>query len=164
MASRYPGLVAQRGAALGQCLAEGSTSAVRDRLTLLHRVNWTDMERVAAFLRDQDLRDGELTSFSLPTVVLYGELGLAPSTRYIFLQDHLDIFRKRRSLIEAALVNSRQRYVVCDLGRYNMDRIRKALDGNEPASDFIAFRAGNYVVLRLTGPEMPAWLKENFGP
>ena len=168
LAWTLPGLCVRNGSAWLQCLTAESTAGVRDRVVRLHRVNWTDMGRVAAFLRDQKIRDGELTSFSLPTVALYGDLDLKPSTRYVFLQDHLDIFIKRRPLIRAAVVNSRQKYLVCDLDRYNMEKVREALDATTDSSgtsrwaDRIAFRAGNYVVFQLGAATMPAWLDENF--
>ncbi len=159
----YPALLAQRAAAWVQCVTEGSTPAVRDRVTVLRRLNWTNLDLVTKFLRDQGVRDREVTSFSLPTVALYGDLDLAPSTRYIFLQDHLDIFAKRRSLILAALANSRQKFLVCDLGRYNMQRVRESLDDKSgPQGRQVAFRAGDYVVFRLGGAEMPAWLDQHF--
>jgi hypothetical protein len=163
-----PALLAQRGAAWSQCVTRGSTATVRDRVTLLHRVNWADLDRVAEFLKHEQVADGELTSFSLSTVELYDDLNVRPSTRYILLQDHLDIFVSRRPLIEAALVNSQQRFVVCDLHRFGMEKMAAALnqDGGPPDSfrwaDRIAFRAGNYVVFRLDGSEMPAWLAANF--
>ena len=115
------------------------------------------------------MHDGEVTSFSLPTVALYWELKLQPSTRYIFLQDHLDIFVSRRPTILTALAESRQRFVVCDLNRYGMERFREPLDQaggpppDYPWADRIVFRAGSYVVYRLDGAEMPAWLAAHFG-
>jgi hypothetical protein len=158
-----------RLAAWNECLSNGSTPEVRDQLTIMRRVSWTDLGRVAEFLREQDVHDGEVTSFSLSTVALYGELNLPPSTRYIFLQDHLDIFVSRRPVIHDALVASRQRFVVCDLKRYGMQTFRDALDreGSPPVdypwADRIVFRAGSYVVYRLSGAEMPAWLATHFG-
>lgn len=159
-------LLARRAADWAECAREGSTAAVRDRVTLLGRVRWAELGRVADFLRGQAVGDGELTSFSLPTVELYRELDLRPSTRYLFLQDHLDIFASRRPRILEALAASRQRFVVCDLRRYGMGRMRDALDGSPGAYEWaerVAFRAGDYVVFRVSGSEMPAWLASHFG-
>jgi hypothetical protein len=163
------GVWAPRAQAWGECIADGSTPVVRDRLTLMRRVSWTDLGRVADYLRTQDVHDGEVTCFSLSTVALYGELNLPPSTRYIFLHDHLDIFASRRPVIHAALVNSRQRFVVCDLNRYKTEALRDLLnrDGGPPPdypwADRVVFRSGSYVVFRLDGSEMPAWLANPFG-
>jgi hypothetical protein len=162
------GVWAPRADAWRECVTRGSTPAVRDRLTLVHRVQWTDLDETADFLRAQNVQDGEVTCFSLPTVALYGELNLAPSTRYLFVHDHLDIFASRRAIILSALVESRQRFVVCDLNRFGMERFREFLDrGEGPPTDYawadrVVFRAGPYIVYRLDGREMPGWLATHF--
>ena len=74
-----PELVARGGAAWGQCVAEGSKAAVRDRVRRLDRIDWTDLGRVEDFLRGRDVRDGELTCFSMSTISLYGDMDLKPS-------------------------------------------------------------------------------------
>jgi hypothetical protein len=160
---------APRARAWQECLAAGSTPAVRDRLTLMHRVSWTDLERVAEFLREEDVQDGEVTCFSLSTVSLYGELDLRPSTRYLFLHDHLDIFASRRPVIHQALVDSRQKFLVVDLKRYKTEALRELFDREGgpgptyPYFDRVAFRSGQYVVFRIDGFEMPDWLADPFG-
>jgi hypothetical protein len=152
-----------------ECVTDGSTPAVRDRLTLMRRVNWTDLDRVAGFLRSQGVSDGEVTCFSVSTMSLYGDLGLRPSTRYVFLHNHLDIFASRRPAIHEALIHSRQRFLVCDLNAYKTDGLRDMLncEGGPPAdypwADRVVFRAGSFVVFRLDGPETPAWLADPFG-
>ena len=91
-------------------------------------------------------------------------MNLASPTRHIFVQNALAMFRSRRPEIRAELVASRQRYVVCDLKWFGMDHLRAQLDdGTSAWAGRVEFRAGRYVVLRLSGPEMPAWLAENFG-
>jgi len=162
------GVWAPRAHAWRECVADGSTPAVRDRLTLMRRVNWTDLDRVADYLRGQDVKDGEVTCFSVSTVSLYGDLGLAPSTRYVFLHNHLDIFVSRRPAIHEALVHSRQRFLVCDLNAYKTDGLRDILNREGGPigyrwADRVVLRAGSFVVFQLDGPEMTAWLAESFG-
>jgi hypothetical protein len=166
----YPWLFVQRGAVWSKCFTEAGSAELRDRLTLLGRMNWSEFERVADFLRSQRVQDKELTTFSLPTEPLYLDLDLEPSTRYVILQDLLVIFGRHRAEIHAALAESRQRFVVCDLTRFGMEPIRKYLQpraGDPPAgpypwSEKIAFRSGRYVLFQLAGSEMASWLDFHF--
>jgi hypothetical protein len=157
------GLTADRAAAWSECVRAGSTPAVRDRVGLLHRINWGDLSLVSQYLRGQEIRDGELTCFTLTTMSLYNELDQPSSTRFLFLQECLNIYTTRRDEILRSLVTSRQKILVCDLDRPDMQGLRARLDRDEsdprPAwKDRVLFRAGNYVVFQLRGDEMPDWL------
>jgi hypothetical protein len=157
------GLTADRAAAWADCIRSGSTPAVRDRTTLLHRIQWEELHRVSDFLYGQGLHDGELTCFSPTTMSIYNEFGLRPSTRFLFLQQNLLVFISRRDVILTDLANSRQRILVCDLNFPNMQGLRARLDGDDSSpwplfKDRVLFRAGDYVVFRLSGAEMPEWL------
>ncbi|MBI1900729.1 MAG: hypothetical protein HYS13_06420 [Planctomycetia bacterium] len=170
LALSLPSLTVERAGAWMECLREGSTPELRDRLTLLSRVDWTDLEEMEKFLRRQEVAPGEVTCFSLPTVPIYLDLDLSPSTRYVFLQDHLVIYARHRPKIHAALAASPQRFVVCDLSRFGMERMRAFLDGGPervppaayPWASRIVHRSGNYVVFAVAGREMPQWLAFHF--
>jgi hypothetical protein len=161
---RYPFLAGERLGLWSDCCRASNPIELRDRLTLSHKVDWTDLERIQHFLVEQRVEDEEVTCFSMPTVELYREMGVRPSTRYLFLQNALTIFRTRRPEMRAALAARRQRFVVCDLQWVAMDRFREELDaGTSPWIERVVFRSGRYVVLRLSGAETSAWLEANFG-
>jgi hypothetical protein len=164
VAARFPAVMAVRLAAWPECFRQSSGGDVRDRLTLSGKVDWADLRAVAAFLARDGAGDEEVTCFSMTTVPLYQETGLTMPTRYVFVHNVLTIFPSGREQVREALVASRQRYVVCDLRWFEMDHLRQQLDdGTSPWSERVAFRAGRYLVFRLSGPEMPAWLEDNFG-
>jgi hypothetical protein len=149
----------------GDCLDGTNKTQLRDRVTSLWRVDWTDLEATTDFLRSQAPRDGEVTCFSLPVVPIYNELGLLPSTRFVFLHDHLNIFARHRDEIKTAVVASRQRWLVCDLKRFGGAKLRTTLDSETPNpwKDRAKFRSGQYVVFELNGPETIYWLEDCYG-
>jgi hypothetical protein len=169
---QYPAVYGRRLDSWDRSVSEKSTADLRDRLTLSGRVNWSDLEQVREFLVRQNVRDGEVTCFSMRTVPLYDHLGLQPSTPYLFLHNCLALFPRQRDRIHADLAASRQRYVVCDLFGLR-DKSGKLIEGDpmpvpsiwQPASrwgDKIVFRAGRYVVFAIDGMDMPDWLDESF--
>ena len=112
--------------------------------------------------------DGELTSFSHTTVSLHEKVGAQAATPFVFFQDCLDMYSRHRDQIMKAVVESRQRLVSCDLTRYAMQRMRESLEkeeaetGSYPWADRVVFRSGNYIVFRVSGHEMPEWLRFHF--
>jgi hypothetical protein len=161
VALRLPGLTVQRLELWDRCVREGSSVELRDRLSLLPRTNWADLEKVRAFLAGRGLQDGELTCYNMRTLPLYLDLGVRPSTRHFLLANELAIFRRQRGPICADLAASRQRYFVCDLA------ITSWKPGRGPEDDPsfpILFQAGHYAVLALEGPAMPAWVEEHLAP
>jgi len=161
---RFPIVTASRLDAWSQCFGTAGSADLRDRLTLSHKVDWAGLGHVQAFLAAAGTQDGEVTCFSMPTVALYQDMGLQMPTRHIFVQNALTLFRSHRAEVRAALVASRQRYVVCDVQWFGMDRLRAQLDGGSSArAGHAVFRSGRYVVFELAGAEMPAWLEDNFG-
>ncbi|HEY3787355.1 MAG TPA: hypothetical protein VGL71_00815 [Urbifossiella sp.] len=155
----------QRCESWADCLNGGSTFAMRDKLARYGGPNWTDLERVADFLREQKVGDGEVSCFPLTTTSLYTALNIRPSTRHLFLHHHWSVFRSRRAAILATLIDGRQRFVVCDL---QVDEMRESKDdfGGISPKNFgasrLVYRAGDYVVFRIDGREMPDWVESNF--
>jgi len=156
------GLWKHRLTLVGDCLAGPGTAKIRDSVTCLWRVDWISLEATTRFLRSQAPRDGEVTCFSLPVAPIYNDLGLLPSTRYVFLHDHLEIFVKHREQIKEAIAASSQRWLVCDLKRFGGAKLREMLDGGAPSvwKERVAFRSGQYVVFQMNGTETIAWLNE----
>jgi hypothetical protein len=174
---RFPGILATHVEMWPQCLREGSTPALRDRLAR-HPwgPSWRDLAAVEGFLRTQDVRDGELTCFNNRTTPLYLDLGVRPSMRYFFLEMAFIIFKSHRAEIKADIAASRQRYVVYDLRQLPSEdqlepdapdwwqRDRDLPFRQYPAwKDRIVFHAGRYVVLAIPAAEMPRWVEESFG-
>jgi hypothetical protein len=158
---RFPSLCLNRLETWGDCLRDGSTPALRDRLTLLPKASWRDLDCVKDFLRHQEVKDGELTCMHMAPVSLYGDLGVKPATRFNFVQNFLVILSRQRNAIYGELAISKQRFIVCDVEGYGMEKLQAALQGDAPYPwlDRIVFRSGPYVVFRLSGPETPQWFE-----
>src|SRR5262249_33336826 len=141
----------------------------RDRLSLLHRVEWRDLARVEDFLRAESVADGELTCFHVTTVPVYLDADVRPATRYVFLQNVLESFPARRGRVTAALAASGWRSVVCDLLGLRGELKAEDLKDDARRPGFWCppaepvFRSGRYVVFRLPADQMPDWLERGFG-
>ncbi len=97
------------------CLRQGSTPEIRDRLRLMQFPEWRDLERVAAFLRDQGVRDRDVCCVPNSTIHLYEMLGIRPPTRYVYLENTLAFFPERSEILRAALADAAPKYAVTDL-------------------------------------------------
>jgi hypothetical protein len=161
---RFPSLSLERIRVIGDCLNEGSTPRMRDRLTLLPKGSWSDLDKVKGFLQEQEVKDGELSCMNMATISLYGDLGVKPATRFHFIQSIIQILRSQQSSIFQELTASNQRFMVCDLDGLGMEKLRAELAINAPQSSRVAFRSGRYVVLRLTAKETPDWLQAVLAP
>jgi len=162
---QWPKTVARRIELLPACILQANSAQLRDDLTLCDFTNWQDLERVAAFLREQQVKDGEVTCYPCRTALTYLLLDIRPSTRYYALENCLVILKRQRPLIKRELALSRQRFIVCDLRRLGLsDRDIAAMErrGHLPWSERICFRAGRYVVLAVPAREMPGWLESSF--
>jgi hypothetical protein len=165
----HPYLSAERRSLWSTCLWHGSNSDVQNRLALLpHRIDWVALERVADYLRTQEVGDGELTCYHAWTSPLYAQLGVRPSTRYTYFDGALVWFPSRRAIIREEMARSGQRFLVSDLALSGLPPQDWAslspegpLDGplnfppevqtRFPWSHPAVFRAGRYVVLRPDG-------------
>jgi hypothetical protein len=164
-----PTLNWDRLATWGTCVAGESTPVLQDRLKLLAYPDWSDLHRVADFLRKQDVRDRETNCFQSSLVHLYGMLDRRPATRFVFLEHWIVIYPERHEVLRQALAASPQRFVVTDLVAAGIppDRIENlaagstvlSLAGNDTLADAvypwsypIVFRSGRYAVHRVDGP------------
>jgi hypothetical protein len=170
--ARFPALCVNRLALWDRCCREGSNAALRDRLCLLPKVSWSDLERVKSFLRDQGIRDGELSGTHLATLSLYHDLHVNPATRSAFLQSPLISFKNHQDALFAEVAASRQRFLVCDAEGFGMEKLRAVLHWDDdpnysppaslyPWSNHLVFRSGRYLVFRLSGPETQPWFEAN---
>jgi hypothetical protein len=171
--TRLPAVTIQRLACWPDCIRDGSSVTLRDRLSALPRMNWTELDRVRLFLMSQGVGDGELTCLSMRTVPLYQDLGVRPSTRYLFLENVLLVFASQRPRVTADLAASRQRFLVCDVTttRWRSPADAPRHDGARPSGvdpesvvfphRGLLFRAGRYAVFSVSAEEMPDWIRDN---
>jgi hypothetical protein len=113
------------------CVTEGSTPENQTRLARLSYPDWNDIDQVASYLEDLDLKDGELTCFNNDLVHLYLKLRLRPPSRYVYLESLMAYFPDDKDLFEQSVVNSGQKYVVTDLMtlRLTPQQIKAAREG-----------------------------------
>ncbi len=164
-----PLLRQERLACWPTCVTQGSSPEVQTKLARLGYPNWIDVDRVAAYLKQLDLKDGELTCFNNDMVSLYLKLGLRPPSRYVYLESLMAYFPEERAMFLQSVVDSPQRYIVADLTSTRLpDRIINAQgpDGelslppgfpNRARKMFpwrypIVFRAGTLLVHRVEPP------------
>lgn len=158
--TRVPAATVRRLSCWNECLREGSSVAVRDRLSLLPRMSWTELGQVREYLALQGLRDGEVSCLSRRTIPLYEDLGLHPSTPYPFLESVLVVFASHREEVCASLARSRQRFVVCDVTTTRWRHPSKQ-GGEAFPREGLVFRAGRYAVYSVPAADMPAWVRAN---
>jgi hypothetical protein len=139
---------------LPRCFRQGSTPAVRDRLSLLGRVRWRELEQVRDFLRRERVGDGEVSCLNMSTMSLLLDPELRPATRYLMLQNILVVFARQRPRVFAELADSRQRFLVVDVEW-------TVWKGNEPPAPEarVVFAAGPYRVYALSGKETERWAR-----
>lgn len=151
------------------CVTRGSTPTMRDRLRLLVTPSFDDLEKVAEFLRQQGVKQGEMICFNDSLVHLYPRMQLQPPTRFVYLDVLLIFFSDRSQLLYEALAKRPHRYVVVDTAASGLTREESLSVGNDgpsapppalatntkniyPWSHSIVFRSGPYVVYRIIGP------------
>jgi hypothetical protein len=154
-----------------RCLREGSTPQMKDRLTRSPhpaRPGWVELTRVADHLRELDIQDGELTCYGSFPGHLHLLLDRKPSTRFFFLPLQLRQYPHRHDDFYRELTSSPQRYVVSDVREGGLETflVQDTETGTWcfsdkappwqaqtfPWSEPIVFRAGPYLLHRVTRP------------
>lgn len=163
-----------------RCFSSANRMELRDRLALATdqwggtgKVEWQELKRIETYLRGQHVGDGEVTCFHDCTFPLYLEMNLAPSTRYVFFHPAIAVYVSHHEEVQADLAHSPQRFVVADLFA-TMERSdwEAENDGDVhalpngfpdqwrgvfPWCEPVVFRAGRYVVHRVTQPATRFW-------
>lgn len=138
-------------------------------MELSHRlVAWQDLDRVADFLRQQGIRNGELTCYHTTTAYLFSQLGVRPATRWVWPEMAVHFYPDRELQIRRELAESGQRFVVSDLqnaAAFRLGPSQPTPSGWTLPNDFpaefagkfpwhqpIVFRAGRYAVHRVELP------------
>lgn len=161
-------------------IQEGSTAARKDRFTGFNRIGWQDLEKVAGFLKEQHVTQGEVAAISDTALPLWQMIDLAPSSRYYVPHNNLLGFPHHREAILADLAAvPNQRFLICDIRCLWLTQPERAHPG-DPATwpldpewygprrwaDRVVFQAGHYIVVQLNGPELRTWVEEvtDLGP
>ncbi len=130
-----------------------------------------DLVRVAKYLKDQGVKDGELTAHAQLATFLYVKLPTKPSTRFHYFTPELYIYWKHWRRFQEALNDSQQRYAVSDVRELMPDLPEKVLQTTWtedqltlppkfpeaykdvfPWCEPIVFRAGFFCVHEVTRP------------
>jgi hypothetical protein len=159
-----PALAPGRLTLWSACLTQPTTPHLWNALTLDPKgtPDWEELARVEAFLREQEVGDGELSCFGMTTAHLYTHLRVKPATRYLFLSYVLYLYPQRAGRVLAEVQRSGQRFIVTDLGEASLTRAQMEEPGENPTALPPAFpgawqacypwslppvfRAGRYVV------------------
>ncbi len=133
----------------GRCWREGGSAELKNRLTLdgaYHFApDWVELEDVAAYLRSQEVGDGEVIGYNLSTTHLLTLLDVEPPGRFLYPSTMSNIFRSHRATIARELRASAARFAVTDLRESGAD------PPGWPYSEPVVFRAGRYAVHRVGG-------------
>ncbi|MEW4488519.1 hypothetical protein AB1L42_10585 [Thalassoglobus sp. JC818] len=150
------------------CVTEGPTPEVRSRIQIEPDPDWEHLEPVIEFLAQKNLQDGEVTAYSNNLVLLYSQLGLRPSTRYVFLDVLIRLFHSKHGEIHDTLETCQHRYVVSSLRDAGMTkeaiatpedpqtRLPEAFPESAlktfPFTQPVVFRSDHYLVHEVTEP------------
>lgn len=169
---RAPALSASRLSLWTRCLREGSTYEMRDRLALVSDIgsnDWKSMGKVVEFLQSQGVKDGEITCYHVSTTPLLTMLDVRSATGLPFVDRMLICFPSKAGEVRDLLANSHQRFIVSDLMATGLNAeqaretdpdnttaypsaFRKEVLRGYPWKEPVVFRAGRYVVHKVTGP------------
>lgn len=146
----HPLLELRRLALWTRCLTEGSTPALRNGLAVARGVlqpDWEALACVREYLSRHRLEPGELTCFHSTTIPLYLQLGLEPSTRFVYYNAVMLAHSGRAEAMLAEMEASRHRFVVTDLIMAPASRSRAAeVRQQAPWCYPVVFKAGRYQV------------------
>jgi hypothetical protein len=178
----HPLMSARRLALWPRCWSEGSSAELRNRLTLtkdVHTPGWAALEKIARFLGEQRVGDYELTCYSNSTHPLYLMLNVEPAVPIMHLDSWVVFYPDHLQQLRELIANSPQRYVVSDLltvpairskqeplqnmpdDQYDLPpNFPPQLRGYFPWNEPVVFRAGRYVVHRVTQPVAPLMPRE----
>jgi hypothetical protein len=151
-----------------RCLSEGDSAALRTSLSLMPNREGPEaqkLDEVVAFLKANQVGEGELTCYSSMTVPLYLRMDLRPSTRYLIPDMFMLYYPERADQIRADLKASGQRYIVTDMRGAGLWLSQAEADAERPGqplglppdfppekvdvypySEPVVFRAGRYYV------------------
>jgi hypothetical protein len=160
----------------GRCWTEGYSPELRDCLALNDwkqlAPDWRELEKVASFLREKQVGDGELTCYHDGAFHLYSELGITPAIRFLYPYTSRCMFPGKAEQIHQEMRDSRQRYIVTDMRWVALSPAQAVAErpgqplavppdfpdwgvNCYPYSEPVVFRAGRYYVHEVRGMRHP---------
>jgi hypothetical protein len=144
---------------------------IRDRVTLpdrkvFGRVMWSDLDKVASYLRSRDVGQGDLLCLTETTVPLYLTLDITPPLRYLQFYGVAMTFTRHRDDILEELQSLRPRFIVADILETGVDpdaplaSIPPQWQDVYPWNLPPASRVGQYLVFQANGPATRFWPDE----
>ncbi|QDT33557.1 hypothetical protein [Thalassoglobus polymorphus] len=142
------------------------TPAETESLARLPNPKWEDLAEIESFLRDQNVHERDVLMFNSDLVTLYWNLNLTSPTPYVYLFELQNYFPERKELIDAAMINGPQKFVITDLVSCGMPSRSAEEIGPEgplapppgytranlkayPWSEPVVFRSGRYLVHKV---------------
>jgi hypothetical protein len=159
VALRLPAPTWQRLAVWSRCWERTESAELLDRLSVLTRMSWTDLERVEAFLLEQKVRDGEVACWAAHANPLYAALNIRPPSRYLLMHQNVRVFARQRERIWAEIAECPLRFVVCDL-QFDKWKSNRSESESFP-QDRLVFRAGRYAVYAVDAASVQMWIESN---
>jgi hypothetical protein len=112
------------------------------RVSICHR----ELARAEKYLRDQHVKDREVTCYAVSSLPLYLDMNLEPSNRFILLGVSAVFFPSHHEEMRRALIESPQRFVVSD--SRDPTPIKPGVK-TFPWSEPIVFTSGRYQVRKV---------------
>ncbi len=150
------------------CLSTKATPKLYSQLAVLPNPKWLAMQKVIAFLQEQNVQHKDVGCFQSDLVSLYNQMDLLPPTRFVYVYELLVFFPDRQKEILLTLKETPHRFIVTDTlsGQLPREQIEKLLSeefqnslkkplGKKRAYPWghpIVFRAGNYLVHQVVEP------------
>lgn len=148
------------------CWQPAATPALRDRLAYFPNPDREDLDKIAAYLRQEGVAGRDVCFYNSDFVSLYRQLNLLPPVRYTYFFETIQFFPERRRGLLDELQHAPHRFVVTDLVSVGMPRrdaeavgpdgptapppaYRRAPREVYPWSCPVVFRAGTYLVHRV---------------
>lgn len=159
VALRLPAPTLQRFAVWPRCWQRTESAELLDRLSVFPRMCWTDLERVEAYLRKQNVRDAEVACWAARANPLYAALNIRPPSRYFLMHLNVRVFAQQRERIWAEIAECPLRFVVCDL-QFDKWKSNRSESESFP-QDRLVFRAGRYAVYAVDAACFRDWVEDN---
>ena len=96
------------------CLMEGSTPSIQASLSQMNYPDREAIAEVAEFLRNEGVKDGEVSCLNGHSVHVLHRLQIQPSSRYWCMWILQGLFSSHSAEIEESLLNSGHRFIVTD--------------------------------------------------
>lgn len=147
----HPLLQPRRLELWARCWREGYSAELRDRLCTEHiheSTSWVELAGVEEFLRQQEVRDGDVLCYSVSPVPIFADLNLEPPGRFVVVWAYPRLFPSKAGDIAWEVRRGPQRFIVADRWDLGRDAAPSA-SSVYPWSEEEVFRTERYLVYRV---------------